>query len=120
MALTLVVVWKIIEEMKGSLYALVLGALCVVFSPLLRLNGLFQPNSFDVLAWTAVYYFLIKYLSTEQAKWLYWGAVCLALGILNKYNIVFLLPGLLAALLLSPQRKIIMRKEFYGAACWLS
>lgn len=115
-ALTLVVVWKIIEEMKGSLYALILGALCVLFSPLLRLNGLFQPNSFDVLAWTAVYYFLIRYLRAGEAKWLFWGAVCFALGFLNKYNIMFLLLGLLPALLLSPQRKIFLRKEFYGAA----
>lgn len=115
-ALTLVVVWKAIEEMKGSRYALILGSLCVLFSPLLRLNGLFQPNSFDVLAWSSVYYFLIKYVRTEQAKWLLWGAVIFGLGFLNKYNIVFLLLGLFPALLLSPHRKIVLRKEFYGAA----
>lgn len=114
-ALTLIVVWKTIEEMKGNRYALVLGTLCVLFSPLLRLNGLFQPNSFDVLAWTALYYFLIRYLRTEQAKWLYGVALCFGLGFLNKYNIVFLLLGLLPALILSPHRKIVIRKEFYGA-----
>lgn len=115
-ALTLVVVWKIAEEMKGNLYASFLAALCILFSPLLRLNGLFQPNSFDVLAWTSVYYFLIRYLRTGQAKVLFWAAVSLGLGFLNKYNIVFLVMGLLPALLLSPQRKIFLRKEFYGAA----
>src|SRR5690349_12316914 len=51
-ALTIVVVWKAIEALKGGLFALVLGATCVLFSALLRLNTLFQPNSFDVLAWT--------------------------------------------------------------------
>lgn len=115
-ALTLLVVWKLIEEMKGSRYALILGGLCVLFSPLLRLNGLFQPNSFDVLAWTSVYYFLARYLRTEQATWLFAGAVVFGLGFLNKYNIAFLLMGLLPALLLSPHRKVLLRKEFYGAA----
>lgn len=115
-ALTMLVVWKLIEEMKGGRYALVLGGLCVLFSPLLRLNGLFQPNSFDVLAWSSVYYFLVKYVRTEQAKWLLWGAVIFGLGFLNKYNIVFLLLGVFPALLLSPHRKIVLRMEFFGAA----
>jgi len=114
-ALTLVVVWKLTEELKGNRYALILASLCVLFSPLLRLNGLFQPNSFDVLAWTSLYYFLVKYLRTGRGKWLYGMAVCFGLGFLNKYNIMFLLMGLLPALLLSPHRKIFLRKEFYGA-----
>ena len=38
--LTLLIVWKIIELLKGNLYALVLGATCVVFSSLLRINML--------------------------------------------------------------------------------
>ena len=67
-ALTLLVVWKTIEEMKGSLYAMVLGAACVLFSALLRLNLLFQPNSADVLCWTALYFFLIRYFNTRQQK----------------------------------------------------
>src|SRR5690606_33236860 len=31
-ALTMVVVWKAIEELKGNLFALILGATCVLFS----------------------------------------------------------------------------------------
>src|SRR5690606_22760525 len=61
-ALTLVMVWKTIEALKGTMYALILGATCVLFSVLLRLNTLFQPNSFEVLAWTAFYFIVVKYL----------------------------------------------------------
>lgn len=60
-ALTLLIVWKTIEFLKGNLYALVLGALCILFSALLRINMLYQPNSFDVLSWTLFYYILIQY-----------------------------------------------------------
>ncbi|WP_125722540.1 glycosyltransferase family 39 protein [Flavobacterium ustbae] len=114
-ALTLLIVWKTIELLKGNLYALILGALCVLLSCLLRLNMLYQPNSFDVLCWTALYYVLIQYLTSENTKWLYFGAVIFALGFLNKYNIVFLLFGLIPAILLSKQRKILIKKEFYFA-----
>lgn len=114
-ALTLLIVWKTIELLKGNLYALILGAICVLLSCLLRLNMLYQPNSFDVLCWTALYYVLIQYLTSENTKWLYFGAVVFAFGFLNKYNILFLLLGLIPAILLSKQRKMLAKKEFYFA-----
>lgn len=111
-ALTLLIVWKTIELLKGNLYALILGALCVLFSCLLRLNTLYQPNSFDVLCWTAFYYVLIQYITAENTKWLYIGGVVFVFGFLNKYNIVFLFLGLVPAILLSQQRKILAKKSF--------
>ena len=113
--LTLLVVWKAIEELKGNLYALILGATCVLFSCLLRLNMLYQPNSFDVLIWTVLYFILIKYINSKHSKWLYIGAVVFTFGFLNKYNIVFLFIGLLPALLVSKQREIFNRQGFYIA-----
>lgn len=113
--LTLLVVWKTIETLKGNLYALILGATCVLFSSLLRINILYQPNSLDVLSWTSFYYVIIQYLTTENKKWFYIGAVVFAFGFLNKYNILFLLIGLLPALLLSNQRKILAEKKLYWA-----
>jgi 4-amino-4-deoxy-L-arabinose transferase-like glycosyltransferase len=114
-ALTIVVVWKTIHELKGNLFALVLGAICVLFSVLLRLNFLFQPNSLDVLSRTMFYYFLIKYFNTEKAKWLFIAAIVFSIGFLNKYNIVFLLAGLFPAILLTEQRKIFTQKKLYFA-----
>ena len=113
--LTLIVVWKTIEVLKGNLYALLLGATCILFSSLLRINMLYQPNSLDVLCWTAFYYVVIQYITTEEKKWFYIGAVIFAFGFLNKYNILFLLIGLFPALLLSEQRKILTEKKLYLA-----
>ena len=90
-ALTIVVVWKAIEALKGNLFALILGAICVLLSVLLRLNVLYQPNSLDVLSWTSFYFVLIKFIQTDKSKWLFIGAIILAIGFLNKYNIIFLL-----------------------------
>lgn len=110
--LTMVVVWKAIEELKGTLYALILGATCILFSCLLGLNSLYQQNSLDVLAWTTFYFVLIKYIDTQRTKWLFIGAVVFAIGFLNKYNILFLLIGLIPALIFSRQRKLFAKKEF--------
>lgn len=112
-ALTIVVVWKAIEELNGNTFALILGATCVLFSSILRLNTLYQPNSFDILSWTTFYFVLIKYFKTENSKWLFIGAVVFAFGFLNKYNIVFLAIGLLPSVLLTEQRKIFAKKELY-------
>ena len=84
-ALTVVAVWKTTEALGGNLFALIPGATCVLFSALLRINFLFQPNSFDVLCWTGF------------------------------YNIVFLFIGLFPAILLTAQCKLFFKKEFYFA-----
>jgi Dolichyl-phosphate-mannose-protein mannosyltransferase len=114
-ALTIFFVWKTIEALNGNLFACISGAACVLFSALLRINILYQPNSFDILSWTMVYFIIIKYINTSNSKWLFAGAVFFALGFLNKYNIAFLLIGLLPALLLSDQRKIFTNQKLYIA-----
>lgn len=114
-ALTIFIVWKAIEELNGNLFALILGATCVLFSALLRINALYQPNSFDVLSWTVLYFILIKYIKTDDLKWLYVGAIAFANGFLNKYNIVFLLIGVFPSLLITKHRKIFLRPGFYLA-----
>ncbi len=114
--LTLIVVWKTIQILKGNFFALILGATAVLFSSLLRLNILYQPNSLDVLCWTSLYFVLIRYIESEKKKWLFFGAIVFAIGFLNKYNIVFAVAGLIPALLISPHRKIFLDKYFYLAA----
>jgi hypothetical protein len=114
-ALTIWIVWKTIEELNGNLFALILGATCVLVSVLLRLNTLYQPNSLDVLCWTTLYFCVIKYTNSEKPKWLYLGAIVFAFGFLNKYNIVFLVLGLFPAILMTQQRKLFTQKQFYLA-----
>ena len=116
-ALTLLVVWKTIEVLKGDLFALLFGASCITFSVLFRLNALYQPNSLDVLCWTTFYYCFIKYLNSVQSKWVYMLAIAFALGFLNKYNIIFLVIGIVPTVVFTRERKIFTnRKLYYGLA----
>ncbi len=112
-ALTLLLVWKTIEALNGSLFAMILGAVAVLFSAILRLNMLYQPNSFDILCWTFLYFSFIKYIQSYTSKWLWIAAFAFAIGFLNKYNIVFLLLGFLPAIMLTEHRKIFISKTFY-------
>ena len=111
--LTIVVVWKIIEELNGKLFALLLGALSILLSVILRLNILYQPNSSDVFFWTLTYFTIIKYVNSKNSNWLYATAFSIGFGILSKYNIIFLVAGLFAGLLLTRERKIFLNKKLY-------
>ena len=112
-ALTVLLVWKTIEELNGQWFALLLGTFSVLFSALLRINILYQPNSLDILSWTMLLFTVVKYIRSENNKWLWVLAVTFALGFLNKYNILFLLLGLFPALLLSEHRRIFRNKIYY-------
>ncbi len=113
--LLLVVLWKMIEALGGGHYALILGATCVLFSALLRINTLYQPNSLEYLVWIAVFYVMIRYIQTKFPKYLYASALLLALGLMNKYNIGFLIIGLIPSILFSEHRKLLANRHFYLA-----
>jgi len=114
-AITILYCWKIVDFLKGNLLAKCLVAVACICSSLLRLNTLYQPNSFDVLAWTAIFYYLLRYFDKNEARYLYAFAIFVALGFLNKYNILFLIIGLLPAILITSKRKIFADKHLYLA-----
>ena len=87
--LTMLVVWKIIETLNGNLFALCVGAAAITFSVLVRINTLFQPNSTDIFFWTLFFYILVKYISSENVKWLYAAGIAAGFGFLSKYNFAF-------------------------------
>ncbi|REC49619.1 glycosyltransferase family 39 protein [Chryseobacterium pennipullorum] len=113
--MTIIVVWLIVEELRGSLFAKTLAAIGILLSVLLRVNMLFQPTSMEIFLWVSLYYVLIKYFNSLQPKWIYTAAVIFGLGFLNKYNIAFSVIGLIPALLLTKQRRIFMSLHLYWA-----
>ena len=115
-ALTIAIVWKSIMVLRGGIYALVLGCSIVLLSALLRLNILYQPNSFDILAWTFIGYSVLMYLHSKKDKWIWIIFIAFALGFLNKYNVVFLMTGLVLSLMLTVERKLFLKPKLYYAA----
>ena len=112
-ALTLVVIWLIVEQLKGGILSKILVSTIFIFSVFARINILYQPNSFDILAWTCVFYFLIRFINEDRPVWLFLMMISFVLGFYNKYNIVFLLAALFIALLATDLRKVFINRYFY-------
>ncbi|GAA0879501.1 hypothetical protein GCM10009119_24690 [Algoriphagus jejuensis] len=113
--MTIWLVWDLVKRLGGNLYDQSLAAIAMLCSALIRLNILYQPNSVDILCWTLVFYTLIRFFQTKNSKWLYFLAASFALGVLNKYNILFLAMGVFPALLITPSRSIFQNKHLYLA-----
>ena len=60
-----------------------------------------------------MFFTIIKFIDSEDHKWLWLASITFAFGFLNKYNITFLLLGLLPAILLTKHRKIFLNKHFF-------
>jgi hypothetical protein len=118
-ALTIVFTWLIVEAIGGSLLSRILASCALLFSVMVRINILFQPNSFDILAWTVIFYLLVKYIQSEKSAWIYSLSVVVAMGIYNKYTLVFLLAGLAVAFLLTSQRKLLVKASVWRAVLLL-
>ncbi len=114
-AFTIYFVWRTVEKLNGGLFACILAASGLLFSVLLRLNILFQPNAADVLFWTMVAFYLISYFQSNKNRFLYFAAISFAFGMLNKYNIAFWAAGLIAGILISRQRTVFANKHLYFA-----
>jgi len=112
-ALTLVFAWLMVEQLQGKLFAKILVSSALLFSVYMRLNILFQPNSFDILAWTMVYFFLVKYIATENVKWLLFMCLSGVLGFYNKYTVSFLFIGLFIGILLSHHVTLLTKRHFW-------
>jgi hypothetical protein len=114
-AMTIIFTWLIVESAGGNLFSRIVAASALVFSALARINILYQPNSFDILVWTIIFYLLIKFLQSDKTKWLWYLSVIIAAGFYNKYNLIFLIAGLAIGFLLTYQRKIFINPSFWKA-----
>jgi hypothetical protein len=102
------------REMNGGLFAQLLAAGGLICSILfLRAFSLFQPVFLDIFFWTLSFYLIIRYIRTDQAKYLYYFGIAVGFGILNKYNILFLVTALCCILPFTRYSKLFIAKEFY-------
>jgi 4-amino-4-deoxy-L-arabinose transferase-like glycosyltransferase len=113
---SVLIIAKIVQELKGGIFAIVTACLAFILSPaFLRSNTLFQPVSFNQFFWLLSGYLIIRLLNTRDPR--YWLYIFLVWGIafLNKYSIAFLIIATLAAFPLTYHRELMKSKYFiYG------
>lgn len=109
---TVYVVVRLTQRLGGGPWAQTLAGLsylCTIFG---RLNVLFQPNSFEILAFTLGAYLLVRYAQPAgRPRHLYALGLVLGLGALNKFTTFFFGAAVLGALLLTHPRRLA-RREF--------
>jgi 4-amino-4-deoxy-L-arabinose transferase-like glycosyltransferase len=115
----------IARELGGGKISQLLAALAVACSPVfIRTGVLFQPVVFDEMWWTLALYALAKigaespnedWRPTSPPWWIALGAAC-GLGLLTKFSLLFFGAALVAALVLAPQRRVLLTRWPWIAA----
>jgi hypothetical protein len=115
-AVSLVMVGLIARELGGRRAAQIV-ALIAMFPVGLAFSSVLQYNTFDLLAWVLIVFFVARLLRTgNERNWIGVG-VGIGIGVLSKYSIAFPVASLLAGLVIFPsQRHHVRTKWFwYGA-----
>ena len=107
----------IARELGGGKFAQIFAAVAVAASPLfLRAGVLFQPVVFDQLWWTLALYALVRLCANAKRDdlldpaprwWIVLGVAC-GVGLLTKFSLLFFGAALVAAILIAPQRRMIL------------
>jgi hypothetical protein len=104
----------LIKQLKGGVMAQVIGLTAILLSPaFLRTSSLLQPVVFNHFFWLLAAVVVFQLVRLQKAKQLLWLIPVLGLGWLAKYSIIFYASALLAALALSPHRKLLWTKYLW-------
>ncbi|MCX6329206.1 MAG: glycosyltransferase family 39 protein, partial [Bacteroidia bacterium] len=109
-----ILVSELAKELGGNKYARILAATGMIISVFgLRTFLLFQPVHIDLLFWTLTIYLIIKYINSENPKYLIWFGIVAGLSLLNKYLIGLLFIIILVVILFTRYRNVLSNKIFW-------
>jgi hypothetical protein len=114
-AFTYILVGKMVLELGGKKFALLLAWLPFAVGGLMRLFFLLHPNFLDVFFWTLMAFGVFRYIKTKDNKWLYLFGASVGFGLLSKYSSVFYAASMLLGLLISRHRTVFTSKHLYLA-----
>lgn len=113
----LIICCLIAKELGGKAKAILLSGICILaFLPFYRNHLLFQPVAFDQLFWTLGFYFFIRFINSENKKFLIFLGITLGLGLMNKYTILVWAFGLSVGFLFYKKANLFKNKWLYIAA----
>ena len=114
-AVLIVLAALIARELGGGRFAQGFAAFAVLASPMFQRNAtLFQPVVLDQICWTLALFAIARVARVRadggdtRTPWLAFG-VAIGLGLLCKFSILFLCASVLAAVLLTPMRRELLR-----------
>jgi len=106
----------IARELGGGRYAQLLAGLAVLFAPgLLVMDSLLTMNAFEPLFWMGAVLVLARILRTGRSRLWPWFGVLAGLGLENKHSTLFFGAAVVAALLLTPERRAFRERWIWIA-----
>jgi 4-amino-4-deoxy-L-arabinose transferase-like glycosyltransferase len=104
----------LIKQLKGGLMSQLIGLTAIFLSPaFLRTSSLLQPVVFNHFFWLLAAVIVFQLVRKQESRQLLWLIPVLGLGWMAKYSIIFYASALLAALLISPHRKLLWTKYLW-------
>jgi hypothetical protein len=101
----------------GNGLAIALTVLSCAIAPMLMgMAATLNTSAFDPLAWTVIAYLLTKALRENDNRALVLAGLVAGVALEIKYAIAFWMVGLTIGLLLSPERRILLRPAFWAGA----
>src|SRR6266446_7516224 len=109
-ACTVLLAGWIARELGGKRFAQALAALAVLAAGVcLAMSHYISMNAFEPLAWAGCALVLIRIIKTGNQKlWLWFGLIA-GVALENKYGIAFLATGVVAGLLLTQHRSMLLK-----------
>ena len=105
------------KELGGKNKAVLLAGICILaFLPFYRNHTLFQPVAFDQFFWTLGFYFVIKFINSQNKKHLIFLGITLGLGLMNKYTILVWAWGIFVGLIFYQKGNVFKNKWLYISA----
>ncbi|MEJ7694188.1 glycosyltransferase family 39 protein [Daejeonella sp.] len=100
-------------SMNGRRFSIIVACSAMVISPSFLASGyLLQPVVFDQLFWVISAYLVLKHIQTRKTNYIYLLGLTVGLGMLTKYTMAFFIFSLIIALLISPQRRVLLNKAW--------
>ena len=105
---------QLARELGGGRFAQSLAALAVATAPeYLALTGFYSMNAFDLVFWAVAALLVARLARTDDVRlWRPLGLV-IGVGLLNKVSVLFFAFGLAIAVLVTPFRRHLVRRELW-------
>ena len=101
----------IARELGGKRFAQGLAALCALAAPgFLALDHFLSMNAFEPLFWMGCAWLVIRMVRTGNTRLWLWFGLLAGIGIENKHSMLIFGFGIVAGLLLTPQRRLLRTK----------
>jgi 4-amino-4-deoxy-L-arabinose transferase-like glycosyltransferase len=112
----------IARELGGGWFAQLLAGIGVLMAPgILGVDAFLSMNSFEPLFWMGCAWLVIRMIKTGNDRLWIWFGVLAGIGLENKYSMLIFGAGVVAGLILTPERRILASRWLWagGAIAFL-